>query len=598
MLTSLSLIACTATITDGTVGGTGGTGGNGGGVAGSGGGGGTQRMDGPVAPRFQCANGDSAIELPLRRLSRLQYQNTITALVKQFAPTSGSAILTAVAPIIANLPTDAHVGGPTAKRGGYTRLDQALQQQHIDVTYQLATALGAQFTQSTQRLSEIFGACATDASTTNDAQCLDNFVRNFGGRAKRHALGADDVTFYEQPIGTGSKVDPAALADVVALILSSPGMFFFEEHGQDGTFTGRVPLDAYELAARLSYNFWNAPPDDALWQAATAGDLLTPAGYQAQVDRVVAAPPADTGMTEFFAQWLRLDALPQMNALNSNPQYAAFVGSTVPNASTTGAMVNDVLSSVLYQAHHGGGVSELLTSSGSFSSDPLLAGIYAAPASDGTTPSAVPSPARAGLLTRAAMLADGLPVTRPIMKGMFIRTALMCDTVPPPPPGACMTPPPPLPAVSTTREKTEALTEQAGTVCAGCHKNVINPLGYITENFDALGRERSQESVYDPSGALWGAKVIHTDSVLQVVPGDMRPVKDAVEATQRIDVSRKVHSCFAEQYFRYVTARLDDPQQDGCPLSSLESAAMANQPLAEVQKRAATLTEFKTRSFQ
>jgi hypothetical protein len=71
-----------------------------------------------------------------------------------------------------------------------------------------------------------------------------------------------------------------------------------------------------------------------------------------------------------------------------------------------------------------------------------------------------------------------------------------------------------------------------------------------------------------------------------------------LDATALIDASRKVHSCFTEQYFKYVMARVDDPVQDGCPLSSLEAAAMTNQSLADVQRRAATLTEFKTRSFQ
>ncbi len=552
----------------------------------------------PVA-RFSCSSAYSTLEAPLRRLSRVQYQNTVRALVQRFAPSSGAAILTSVQPILGNVFQDAHVGGPNPKRGGFTRLDQSLQQGHIDVSYQLATAIGAAFTQSTARVTEVFGACATDGSTTNDKACLDTFVREFGARAKRHPLGTDDVAFYERPIGTGSPVDRAALADVVALILQSPGVFFFEEHGQDGPFPGRVPLDAYELASRLSYNFWNAPPDEELWQAAASGALLTEAGYTAQLQRVVSDAKAAAALSEFMAQWLRLDTLPSMSSLNADAQFKAFLGSTpAPTASTTADMVNDVLSSALAVTREGGGVSELLTGQASYAKEPLLAGIYGTSQWDGTSaPSPVTAPARAGLLTRAAMLATGVHVTRPIMKGVFIRTALLCDPVPPPPPGACMTPPPPLPAVSTTREKAEALTEKAGTSCSGCHMQLINPLGHMTENFDALGRERSEEPVFDSAGTLLGAKAIHTDTTL-LLDGSTFAIKGAADATRLIDASRKVHSCFSEQYLSFVLARTLDAQQDGCGLSTLESAAMANAPLSDLQRRAASLAEFKTRSFQ
>jgi hypothetical protein len=106
------------------------------------------------------------------------------------------------------------------------------------------------------------------------------------------------------------------------------------------------------------------------------------------------------------------------------------------------------------------------------------------------------------------------------------------------------------------------------------------------------------ESVYDTSGNLLGTKAIHTDTVPQIVLGDMQVVQDMGHATQLMDTSRKVHSCFSEQYFKYVVARVDDPVQDGCPLSTLETAARANQSLTDVQKNAAKLNEFKTRSFQ
>ena len=52
----------------------------------------------------------------------------------------------------------------------------------------------------------------------------------------------------------------------------------------------------------------------------------------------------------------------------------------------------------------------------------------------------------------------------------------------------------------TTREVVEALTEMPGTTCAGCHATLINPLGFATENFDALGRFRTEQRLFDATG--------------------------------------------------------------------------------------------------
>ena len=45
---------------------------------------------------------------------------------------------------------------------------------------------------------------------------------------------------------------------------------------------------------------------------------------------------------------------------------------------------------------------------------------------------------------------------------------------------------------TTTRESVEAITEMPGSICAGCHTLAINPLGFATEGFDALGRFRGR----------------------------------------------------------------------------------------------------------
>ena len=87
----------------------------------------------------------------------------------------------------ASCPTIAARRCPQDLHGSYRRLDQSLQQIHVESTYDVAVALGAALT-TPARLGTVVGACATDTSTSNDATCLDTFIKKFGARALRRPL--------------------------------------------------------------------------------------------------------------------------------------------------------------------------------------------------------------------------------------------------------------------------------------------------------------------------------------------------------------------------------------------------------------------------
>ena len=101
------------------------------------------------------------------------------------------------------LPDDRREAVPQDLHGSYRRLDQSLQQIHVDATYDVAVALGAALTTSA-RLGTVVGACATDTNTSNDATCLDAFIKKFGARALRRPLAADEVDFYKTAYGTST----------------------------------------------------------------------------------------------------------------------------------------------------------------------------------------------------------------------------------------------------------------------------------------------------------------------------------------------------------------------------------------------------------
>ena len=162
------------------------------------------------------------------------------------------------------------------------------------------------------RLGTVVGSCATDTNTSNDASCLDAFIRKFGARALRRPLATDEVDFYKRAYGTSTAASAASYADLIGVFLTAPEFLYFVEHG-DKAVAGQsnvYELTAYELASRLSYQLWDTAPDDPLLIAAADGSLMTDATYRAQIARLLADPRAQPTLDAFFADWTKVDDLP------------------------------------------------------------------------------------------------------------------------------------------------------------------------------------------------------------------------------------------------------------------------------------------------
>jgi hypothetical protein len=479
-------------------------------------------------------------------------------------------------------------------------MDQTLQQAHVDGAYQLGTALGAALTQSSL-LGKVVGDCATDSSSTNDDACLDSFIQTFGARALRHPLSDDDVSFYRAVYGSSAKADPAAYADVIGVMLSSPEALYFVEHGDqpvDGQ-KGVYELSAHELASRLAFQLWQTAPDDELVAAADDGTLLDPDVYRAQVERLAADARAHATLADFFADWVKVQDLPALDAKNQDATFKTFAGDDLPDASLRQAMIDDVLGLFDYQTWtKPAGVGELFTTELSFAKNDRLALLYGVDAWSGKgTPPSLPAGERPGLLTRALFLSTGSPNTRPIMKGVFIRKTILCDEIGDPPPGANAMPPILEPGM-TTRESVEAITEMKGTICAGCHAGVINPLGFATEDFDSLGRFRSEQRLFDDAGKETGTKAVDTRAVPEIIAGDPTAVSGPAELMALIRESGKVEACLARNFFRFTYARWDDPAADGCALEPVRQALTGDGKIQDLVAATVLTNAFRRRAFE
>ncbi len=204
-------------------------------------------------------------------------------------------------------------------------------------------------------------------------------------------------------------------------------------------------------------------------------------------------------------------------------------------------------------------------------------------------------PEREGLLTRAGMVATGSLNTRPVMKGVFIRRALLCEDIPPPPANANAKPIEPT-GDQTAREAIASLTETG--VCAGCHATMINGLGYVTEDFDALGRFRTEEMLIDgTTGLLKGKKPVNTAAAPRIKGGDDRVAADGRDLSRWMLESGKAQSCFARVYFRFTFGRAEDLTQDACALADLDAELEKGTDLAAVLSRVALSPAFRQRNF-
>ena len=582
---------------------TGTTGGAATGGGATGGGTGGVEQNPPAALCVAGAPTPTTTPAPLRRLSRFQYVNALTDIVTGWAPSMATQILAApgVVSALGTLPEDSRVAANGDKRGGFRRLDQGVGQDEVDAQFAIAQAVATELTSSPARVSALLGSCASDADTSNDAACVQTFIKRAGRLPQRRIVADDDLTFY-QSVYAAQGIDATGLADVLTVMLTSPYFTYQLEHGGQMLDAAQnlFALDGQELANRLSLQFWGTGPDDTLLALVDSGAILTDDGYAMALDHIKASPRMGDTLDEFFREYLSAEDLVEMNQLNGTARFDALRGDFTPTDQTRENMIDEVVRLATYYATKPDGTfSDLFTTQKSFATTPDVAQIYGvAPWSGSGEPPDMLDPSRVGLITHAAMVATGAVLTRPVIKGVVLRNVLLCDPIGQPPADAMSVAQMEQAAVnplSSTRTLTQALTEQRPD-CAVCHQTQINPLGFTTEMFDPLGRTRQMESVYDDSGKLLGQVALDTTSVPRITSDDMTSVSTPGDLQTRMLASNKPQDCMARKYFRFTFAKLEDTT-DACTIQAVTDGLTQGQPLGQVLIDLAKTPAFKQRQF-
>jgi hypothetical protein len=298
-------------------------------------------------------------------------------------------------------------------------------------------------------------------------------------------------------------------------ILASPFFVFRFERAPADLAPGvnAYRLSDQELATRLSFFLWSTVPDRELMEVARSGQLSQPDVMEAQVERMLRDPRAETLATRFAAQWLRLPDLAGM--VPDVRQFPDF------DDQLRASMRRETELFFHHLVQEDRPLFEFFDADYTFV-DRRLARHYGieAPSGPGFHRVAVTDPQRRGILGHASVLTltSMAGRTSPVNRGLWIMEALL-GTEPPPPP-----PVPPLDQtaaedgesgrVLTVRERMEM--HRANPTCNSCHQ-FIDPLGLALENMDPTGRWRlrDQGNALDSRGQLWDGTDVAT-------PADLR----------------------------------------------------------------------------
>jgi hypothetical protein len=332
------------------------------------------------------------------------------------------------------------------------------------------------------------GSLPADMTKANRGQAREALARfatrAFRGRAPEPELLERLLQLFDLRTKAGEPFE-VAIRTPLSVVLASPEFLYLYEPVGD---RNKRPLNDLELASRLSYFLWSAPPDDTLLALAQSGELQKSAVRQREVDRLIASERASEFISGFLHQWL---AMERLDFFRFNTKNVADFETSVKMSAR-----REVYETFGYLLRNGGSLAQLLKSDFVVING-LMASYYGIAGVEGDAFRKVPVPAnspRGGLLGMAAILAMGSngEVTSPVERGAWVLRKLLHD--PPPPAPANVPQLTRLEAQSlTTRERLGAHQEEAQ--CLQCHRK-IDPIGFGLENFDAGGRWRTEDSYW------------------------------------------------------------------------------------------------------
>lgn len=468
----------------------------------------------------------------LARLSRKQWSNTVRDLL--YLTDSD------VAEIDRGVSGDALIGFDTQADALF--VGEMLRRELAEAAEQLANLV----TTDSTVLDRLIPADApSDAAGRAHA-----LVTSLGVRAFRRPLTEAEVASHLALFDQGPRLYPeidafnAGANLVVQAMLQSPHFLYRTELGSAAAGATQVPLNDYEIAAKLAFALTNTMPDDELFAAAAAGQLQDRGNVAAQAERLINSQRGVSGISNFQFQVFRLGTY---DGITRDPDVFPDFTPQAPQA-----MRQEVLQFLEWIYTEGLGVKDFYTAAVGFVNADLapLYGLEGNFSRETFEMVDLDPNVRSGLLTQAGFLSSYITGTQPdiIHRGVFIATRLLCIELPPPDPNAM--PITELDPNLTNRERVESVTGK-GTCGEGCHVNLLNPLGYAFEGYDPIGKVRTMDN---------GKPVDTADSYR--LDGELESFANGVELSHLLAETKQVHNCYVRNMMTYLNGRTPTREEE------------------------------------
>ena len=322
-----------------------------------------------------------------------------------------------------------------------------------------------------------------------------NAVIEFADRAYRRPITAgekDELRTLYARLRQQELPHEDAIRLTLARVLVGPAFLYRTERVGPGQ--QQTPVSDWELASRLSYFLWSAPPDGELRAAAAAGKLRTPDGLAAHARRMLGDARMRRMATEFGAAWLHIHDFDTLDE-KSERHFPTF-------RAVRGELYEESIQFLTDFFRHDRSVLSLLDADHTFLNGALAQhyGIAGVTGAEWQRVEGMRARSRGGVLGLGATLAKqaGASRTSPILRGNWIAEVLLGDKLPRPPKDVPQLPEDEANLTLTMRELTEKHTSDSR--CAACHRR-IDAYGFALEQFDAIGRWREKDL---------GGRAIHT----------------------------------------------------------------------------------------
>lgn len=390
------------------------------------------------------------------------------------------------------------------------------------------------------RLNALVG-CDT---TAIDDDCVQGFVTDFAERAWRRPVTPSEL---EDVIAVGLEAADKMAAPsegtkyALAVLLQSPHFLFRVAVGEPSASGTWLRFTSWEMASRLSYLITDGPPDEALRAAAAADELVDEAAVRAHAERLVNSPAARPALVAFFRDFMNIGRLDDLDKDPDRfPQLTPTLGRSMR------LEIERMFEGTVFEKE--GDFRQLFTTRDTYVNGELAA-VYELEGIEGPdfVPVTLPDDGRrGGLLTTAGFLAMNAhkTATSPTHRGRFVRISLLCEDVPPPPPGVDTTIPEAGQEAMTLRDRLAAHVEDPA--CKTCHQ-MMDPIGFGLEHYDAIGawRDEDQGQPIDAATEL-----------------DGRPFEGGVSLGELMADLDTVGACIARRFYQHATAHLEGSDEE------------------------------------